>query len=182
MFGCNTSKVRARGKRALKQLTSDARAKRLKRLLRKVGKLQRPTRREVVTERSLRKDLRGVADALRDIQMSMAELDVGDDAVTAMSIAQDVMTNVMRKPNGRRHCQKARALAAVVRSASGEALYNCISKALILPHEAVARRILRQNDGLPYCASASREDLVFVIKMLKACMAVLGLKPGSVPF
>ena len=182
VFGCNTSKVRARGKRALKQLTSDARAKRLKRLLSKVGKLQRPTRREVVTERSLRKDLRGVAGALRDIQMSMAELDVGDDAVTAMSIAQDVMTNVMRKPNGRRHCQKARALAAVVRSASGEALYNCISKALILPHEAVARRILRQNDGLPYCASASREDLVFVIKMLKACMAVLGLKPGSVPF
>ena len=144
--------------------------------------LKRPSDRQIVSERALRKDFQGVAASLHAIQASECMQTLGDDKQTALAIATNVIDNIMRQPKGRRHCRKALAFATVVRSAGGEALYNCIQKAMILPHESTARKMLRRAGWAPYCASGSREDVVFLILVYKSIMAVLRLPPGSVPF
>ena len=182
VFECSSSASRRRAG-ASRRLTHKALQRRYKRTWeQKVELLQRRTRREIVTERALRMDLRGVAAVLVEVQAAMVTQEFGDDEQTAIAIARDVMLNVTRQPRGRRHCEKARALAAVFRAGSGEATYNCISRALLLSHESAARQYLRNRDGLPYCASTSPDDIAFVVKFLMACMAVLGLPPGSVAF
>ena len=100
----------------------DSNRRKLGRWKKAFEELKRPSDRQIVSERALRKDFQGVAASLHAIQASECMQTLGDDKQTALAIATNVIDNIMRQPKGRRHCRKALAFATVVRSAGGEAL------------------------------------------------------------
>jgi hypothetical protein len=129
----------------------------------------------ILCEQALRGDLKSVGTKLRALTTSGALL--GQKLSTALTIASDIVNNMLREPKGRRHSQRTRALQSIVRMSGGRRLYSILTENGIFGSERQARYDAKSVDnGYVWTASMTDADFKYVADLMRAVMIERGME------
>jgi hypothetical protein len=100
-----------------------------------------------VTEAFARGDLKAVARRLKRIATSGV---LAPKKQTTTTLVADIISNLVKEPQGRRWSQTSKAVLGVVRATGGEVMFNMLSTNYGLSSERSARRWFREDGEAPW--------------------------------